>query len=310
MFVVIGPGIAPSMLPGLDNWGSLGPASGGLRWSESLWMIGAVLTMALLQAYTGATPGKRTMGIAVVNRDTGRPVGIVTTILRWLAHFLDAILWIGYLRPCGTRNDAPSRTACSRRSSCSPAPSAARRGGPLPAVGVRHAGRHIRHAGRDDRRDRPVQRGVLYAWGPTAWQGTSFGAACTTWTDSARQDPVTFTGATFSYSGTGTITRWGITHPDPAARSASTATLDWEGAVEPGTEADLEVVLTSADGATEATFIEPVDADGSAHGTFSTSTGSVTIPASAFDELGDDWTWTAQMRLEGVSTRSCGGAQL
>jgi Mce-associated membrane protein len=62
------------------------------------WAGGTLLALAVLQAYTGMTPGKRAAGIAVVDAGSGRPIGLAGTILRWLAHFLDAFLMIGYLR--------------------------------------------------------------------------------------------------------------------------------------------------------------------------------------------------------------------
>ena len=71
----------------------------GLTWGSKVAVAGAVLSLVLLQAYGGATPGKRIVGIAVVDDQTGQPVGLVRTVLRDLAHLLDAILCIGYLRP-------------------------------------------------------------------------------------------------------------------------------------------------------------------------------------------------------------------
>lgn len=55
--------------------------------------------MVCLQAFTGATPGKAALGIRVVGETSGRPVGVPRTVVRWLAHLLDAILFLGYLRP-------------------------------------------------------------------------------------------------------------------------------------------------------------------------------------------------------------------
>ena len=71
----------------------------GLTWGSKVAVAAAVLSLVLLQAYGGATPGKRIVGIAVVDDQTGQPVGPVRTVLRYLAHLLDAILCIGYLRP-------------------------------------------------------------------------------------------------------------------------------------------------------------------------------------------------------------------
>lgn len=79
--------------------GSDGLILSGLSWGSKVAIFAAVLSLVLLQAYGGATPGKRIVGIAVVDDQTGRPVGLARTVLRDLAHLLDAILFIGYLRP-------------------------------------------------------------------------------------------------------------------------------------------------------------------------------------------------------------------
>ncbi|PFG41526.1 Mce-associated membrane protein [Isoptericola jiangsuensis] len=62
------------------------------------WTGGTLLVLAVLQACTGMTPGKRAVGIAVVDARSHRPIGLAGTLLRWFAHFLDAILMLGYLR--------------------------------------------------------------------------------------------------------------------------------------------------------------------------------------------------------------------
>ncbi|WP_345751821.1 RDD family protein [Microbacterium rhizophilus] len=80
------------------------PTTNGLTWPDAgtlQWWALAILYsgMVCLQAYTGATPGKAALGIRVVGETGGRPVGILRTVVRWFAHFLDAILFVGYLRP-------------------------------------------------------------------------------------------------------------------------------------------------------------------------------------------------------------------
>ncbi|WP_217615397.1 RDD family protein [Cellulomonas sp. GbtcB1] len=59
----------------------------------------ALLVLLLLQAYTGATPGKRVAGVAVVRADTGGPAGFLRTLARPFVNVVDSILLIGYLRP-------------------------------------------------------------------------------------------------------------------------------------------------------------------------------------------------------------------
>lgn len=95
---IYGPGSRVSSAPFLEvvsddpraDW------TGGLP----VWVLPlAILGFLLSQSYFGSTPGKRVMGISVIDYATGRPAGFITTVLRWLAHFLDSILMIGYLRP-------------------------------------------------------------------------------------------------------------------------------------------------------------------------------------------------------------------
>ena len=79
--------------------------------------------MLALQGWTGATPGKRVAGVAVVRVSDGLPVGFLASGLRVVAHLLDAILLIGYLRPlwnvaAGRRSPTRSSgTLASRRAS-------------------------------------------------------------------------------------------------------------------------------------------------------------------------------------------------
>lgn len=69
-------------------------------WTPAWWGLAALYSAYVcLQAWTGATPGKAALGIRVLGDTSGRPIGILGTILRWLAHLIDAILFIGYLRP-------------------------------------------------------------------------------------------------------------------------------------------------------------------------------------------------------------------
>ena len=80
-------------------FGSDAVSLAGTSWATRAVLLVVVLLLVLAQAYGGASPGKRIVGIAVVDDQTGRPVGLALTLLRSLAHLLDAILLIGYLRP-------------------------------------------------------------------------------------------------------------------------------------------------------------------------------------------------------------------
>lgn len=85
---------APRLWPGIGT-----PLAADVPpWNSSGVLVGAVAALAASQAWTGATPGKRAVGIVVVDAVTGRPVGLARTLLRQLAHVLDAFLYLGYLR--------------------------------------------------------------------------------------------------------------------------------------------------------------------------------------------------------------------
>lgn len=53
-----------------------------------------------MQGVTGASPGKKLTGLRVVGTQTGAPIGGGLGIVRYLAHFLDALIcYIGFLLP-------------------------------------------------------------------------------------------------------------------------------------------------------------------------------------------------------------------
>ncbi|WP_418275401.1 RDD family protein [Isoptericola jiangsuensis] len=83
---------------GLATLPLLGTDGSAFSQDVQRWTAGSLLVLGLLQAYTGMTPGKRVAGIAVVDAGSHRPIGLLGTVLRWLAHFLDAVFMIGYLR--------------------------------------------------------------------------------------------------------------------------------------------------------------------------------------------------------------------
>jgi len=83
-------------LSGIAWWGTSGSGDRPPRGKEVIVALGVLL---LVQAFTGATPGKRVVGIRVVHDVTGRPLGVLRTVGRELAHIVDAFCMIGYLRP-------------------------------------------------------------------------------------------------------------------------------------------------------------------------------------------------------------------
>lgn len=88
-------GVAPSLTPAALR----ASANESISWVSSPVLVALVVVLVALQGYTGATPGKRIVGITVVRASTGRPVGLVASALRVVAHLLDAIFLVGYLRP-------------------------------------------------------------------------------------------------------------------------------------------------------------------------------------------------------------------
>ncbi|SFK00101.1 RDD family protein [Cellulomonas sp. KH9] len=104
----VAPGASPPGLwPGLASppsapRPSLDPSTGAAIEASppGSWPVALlVLVVLVLQGWTGASLGKRAVGIVVVRAADGRPAGLVRTLVRQLLHVLDAILLLGYLRP-------------------------------------------------------------------------------------------------------------------------------------------------------------------------------------------------------------------
>nr|WP_277818594.1 RDD family protein [Cellulosimicrobium arenosum] len=317
-FLAAGATSAPAVLPGLSSG-----AGAGVGVDDSAWLALTVLGLALLQAYTGATPGKRVAGIVVVRQETGRPAGIVTTVLRWLAHVVDCVLLIGYLRPLWhpqrkTFADSMLSTVVLHRTRPDAArPLARRRASALvTAAAVVLCG-----------------TGAAFALGPTSTASSSWVTGCDPApTADSTTAPLTFVSVEADFVPTTvTATRWGVTRsstdPDPSTPYGSgwtglTAVYFVDAAA--GTEthepvdADLVLAVQDVDGAPvseeASTFRVSFDAGGSTwqqiEGT--TSAGSVAeavnVPEAALDGLAPGWTWRASLRVDGQEVASCAGA--
>jgi len=68
-------------------------------WGTGGWIVGVVVLIGLMEALIGSSPGKLVVGIAIVRELDARPIGILWTVLRRLAHVVDALLLVGYARP-------------------------------------------------------------------------------------------------------------------------------------------------------------------------------------------------------------------
>lgn len=90
----------PSLQPVFDTGG---PQAGLQPWATSPVLVAALGLMLVLQGLTGQTPGRRVLGIVVVRAPADGPVGgapgVLRSCVRCVAHLLDAIAFIGYLRP-------------------------------------------------------------------------------------------------------------------------------------------------------------------------------------------------------------------
>ncbi|MGY4644311.1 RDD family protein [Cellulomonas sp. URHB0016] len=101
-WLVLGAGaVAPSLTPHvpLDQGRPDGQVHDPTSWLASPWLVALVVGLLLLQGWTGATPGRRVAGVAVLRASDLRPAGFLVSVVRWVAHLVDAVLLVGYLRP-------------------------------------------------------------------------------------------------------------------------------------------------------------------------------------------------------------------
>lgn len=71
----------------------------------NLIVLAAGLYFYYLDGETGASPGKRVMGLKTINMETGQTIGGGLGIVRYFAHILDSITcFIGYLFPLWDAN--------------------------------------------------------------------------------------------------------------------------------------------------------------------------------------------------------------
>lgn len=316
-FLAVGPVAGPSALPIFLPGESL-PAQSvdGATWQGSGWVIGTLVALVLLQAYTGTTPGKRAMGISVIGRDSGRPVGIVTTVLRWLAHFLDAILCIGYLRPLWeperrTFADSLASTIVVRSRyplPWSPGATAAKTW-PGPQHRVAWWDRSVGRA-----RTITTTAVVLCLVGVGFSVSETTGAvpfsavsSCTVAQVApfpSRSEGLTGFGASMDVAGRGEVTRLGISRPAPPPAGSTSIAVYLAGSSE--RDVEVEASILRADGTPAWTARE-------AFGSLSTGVtspsqlSSLSVPDDVAAGLGTSWTWEVRLLVDGVVVEACTG---
>jgi len=275
--------------------------------NDNGWVVGAVLLMVVMQSYLGVTPGKLVLGIAVVRDVDARPIGLAGTALRWLAHILDSILFIGYLRPLwnGQRKtfaDSIMATVVldTRRprrhrwfapggdSLLDPgpprsweAPSAPRWWRPATALGAV-----------------VCAVGVLLSFGPTSGQTQGpFEISCAM--TAPDNGLLGLTGGTLSSSSaTGTSTRLGVTREVGGSKGQIKATWEWSSTEPVAGNVTLRASFagTGSPSARHYDYPAPVGAFGIA---------IFSLPTDALTGLGDSWTWNQTILVAGVESPGC-----
>jgi Mce-associated membrane protein len=288
----IGAAFQPTAVPGVPT----------TSWTDSGWVVSAVLLMILMQAYLGVTPGKIVMGIAVVHERDARPIGLVQTTVRWLLHILDSILLIGYLRPLW---NAQRQTFADS----------------IMATFVLDTRRPRRHRWFAPGGDCVVDPGPPRSWeaplGPRWWSAVTAicAVACAAGVlfsfassgsgplvmscemTAADDGPLGLTGGTLS-SGNTTTTRLGVTRHAIGPGSQITATWEW-GALQPATGVvTLRASFARADGTGARHYDYPVP-DGAAQA------ATVSLPDDSLKDLGDSWTWTQTILVDSVESPGC-----
>lgn len=341
-FLAVGPVGTPALLPGFSI-SSSGDQTATVV-TDSGWLVATALALALLQAYAGWTPGKRTVGIVVVREETGRPAGLLATVLRWLAHILDAILLIGFLRPLWnaqrkTFADSLLRTVVVI-SADAPAPHpwvAALRGrlrsrGPGTDGAPRPGGRRASTVVTASATLVCVTASAFALTPATVEGGDVWQADCTPLVEpGASTAPLRFESVGIvSWSVPVSETRWGVTRTAPPAVAPAFAPADADGleatyvvTPAPGTtagvpvDAELVLALSTWDGALVLDRSSAVRVTSAADGTFTVEplSGSpdggdletVRVDASTVTALPSAWRWDASLRIDGATVASCGG---
>ncbi|QJW35034.1 RDD family protein [Cellulosimicrobium protaetiae] len=317
LFLAVGPAYDVAWLPGISFGVTAETVVPGGTW----WALGTTAVLVALQAWTGATPGKRTVGIVVVHAATERPAGLVRTVLRDLAHVLDLILYIGLLRPLWhpqrrTFADSICGTVVLRRVR-PPVPflgPGTGIGGPTPSRAVTGAATVLSVGS------------AVFVLGPATYTGgDAWTATCTP--EVSVESPLTLGDVrVVLWSTPGTVSRWGVTRTAPAPDGAGDAPgleASFPVDLDPGavTDEPLDAALVlrfetwQGDDLGELTspFRVEQHADGSSGWEVVDPTpdgaglDQVYVPASAVAALPTAWHWEASVVVEDETVASCGG---
>ncbi len=284
----------------------IGAAPTATSWFLNTWVMGVVVVTMVMQAYLGVTPDKLLMGISVVKEADARPLGLVRTLLRWLAHLVDGVFFIGYLRPLWNarrKTFADSMAGSVVLATRRPLPHRWFSSPSAPAVGPPVTWEAVATP-----RWRPaatclsvlaVGLGGLYGFGPSSTEyraPVDLPCAMTTW-DSG---PAQLTGATLhTTTSTGRVTRLGVTRQLGEPPQDVSATWSWKGHLTGDEAVVLRLVVTGADG-TSTTHDFPFS-DTSA------STATMAVSPTALRGVGDGWSWTASIVVNDMSSTLCTG---
>lgn len=286
------------------------PGEVGGLWTDSAWYVALVVVMVLMQSYLGATPGKLAVGIAMVNDRDLRPAGLLRTVLREVAHIIDAVFFmIGYLRPLWHRErrtfaDSIAATVVLRTTR------------PLPYTVTRTTADGVPSVW--ERVSRPVWMrnlvwastaacavGVAYAIGPvSATGGGGSFASCTV--DVPVPDSLAH-GTVAVRPEVQRMTRFGVerqlvTGGDPGIE------VSWQIDGTYPSEATLRLRLVSTDTGVTRTVDHQVVAGRVLAGRgepVDNGDLGVLLPLSVADGLGDDWTWQLTTVQDGVESAPC-----
>lgn len=318
LFLAVGPAYEVAWLPGIGP----GVTSSSFVPGGTWWSVATAGALLALQAWTGASPGKRTVGIVVVHDTTLRPAGLVRTVLRYVAHVVDAILYVGFLRPLWhpqrrTFADSICSTVVLRR--VRP---------PVPFLGA--------GSGTGGRRPSRVVTAAatvlsvgsaVFVLGPTTVAGGAAGATTCGTLDVPGSAVAEDVEVTYG-QGEQTMTRWGVTRTGPVAASDTSGDLvatftplaTGSTTVAGPVEEERVLRVVADDGATlaeqrVAVLVEPsedgsvqidvADLDGS--GAVFDPTLELRIDAATLATLPSGWSWDVQVGTDGQATTSCGG---